>query len=221
MGPLAEAREQLTAAVEVLRADPDTDTVHALDQLAALEVFAGSPDAGRLTTEALTLGQAVGVGTGELCSLFLTRGIHHATPGGVPQAASYFRESARLATQAGDNLLLGRALGNLADSLTVTDPAAAAEAARTAAGHLRRGGARDHLAVAVGNLAQALLMLGDWDAAEQELTQAADAGGLAGYEFLACYRGLLAALRGDTATAPPCSRDWRTCGQAKTHRKNR
>ncbi len=200
-GHLAEAREQLTAAVEVLRADPDTDTVHALNQLAALEVFAGSPDAGRLTTEALTLGQAVGVGTGELCSLFLTRGIHHATSGRVPQAVSYFRESARLATQAGDNLLLGRVLGNLADSLTFTDPAAAAEAARTAAGHLRRGGARDHLAVAVGNLAQALLMLGDWDAAEQELTRAADAGGLAGYEFLACYRGLLAALRGDTATA--------------------
>ena len=200
-GHLADAREQLTAAVEVLRADPDTDTVQALDQLAALEVFAGSPDAGRLTTEALTLGQAVGVGTGQLGGLFLTRGIHHATSGRIPQAASYFRESARLATQAGDNLLLGRALGNLSDCLTVTDPAAAAEAARTAAGHLRRGGARDYLAVAVGNLAQALLMLGDWDAAEQELTQAADAGGLASYEFLACYRGLLAALRGDAATA--------------------
>ena len=44
-------------------------------------------------------------------------------------------------------------------------------------------------------------MLGDWDAAEQELTQAADSDGLADYEFLACYRGWLAALRGDAATA--------------------
>ena len=61
-GHHAEAREQLTAAVEVLRADPDTDTVRALEQLAALEVFAGSPDADRLSTEALTLGQALGVG---------------------------------------------------------------------------------------------------------------------------------------------------------------
>ena len=34
-GRHAEAREQLTAAVEVLRADPDTDTVRALEQLAA------------------------------------------------------------------------------------------------------------------------------------------------------------------------------------------
>jgi len=47
-GRHSEAREQLTAAVEVLQADPDTDTVRALDQLAKLEVFAGSPDADRL-----------------------------------------------------------------------------------------------------------------------------------------------------------------------------
>jgi hypothetical protein len=44
-------------------------------------------------------------------------------------------------------------------------------------------------------------MLGDWDTAEAELTRAAEADGLADDEYLACYRGLLAALRGDTATA--------------------
>jgi hypothetical protein len=33
--------------VEVLRAEPDTDTVRALEQLAVLEVFAGTPDADR------------------------------------------------------------------------------------------------------------------------------------------------------------------------------
>ena len=118
-----------------------------------------------------------------------------------PEAAAYLRESARLATQAGDNFRLGRALVNLADVLAVTDPAAAAEAARTAAGHLRRAGARDYLAVAIANLVQALLLLGDWDAAEQEFTQAVDSDGLADIEFLACQRGWLAALRGDAATA--------------------
>ena len=61
--------------------------------------------------------------------------------------------------------------------------------------------ARDYLAVAISNLAQALLMLGAWDAAEAELTQATDADGLADNEFLACYRGWLAALRGDSAAA--------------------
>ena len=101
----------------------------------------------------------------------------------------------------GDLTYGGRALLNLSDPLAVTDAAAAAEAARTAAGHLRRAGARDYLAVAISNLAQALLMLGDWDAAEAELSQATDADGLADNEFLACYRGWLAALRGDSATA--------------------
>ena len=201
-GRHAEARDQLTAAVEVLRADPDADTVRALDQLAALEVFAGSPDADRLSTEALTLGQALNVDPGTLGSLFVTRGIYLNFAGHRrPQAAAYFREAARLATQAGDNLALGRALADLADPLAVSDPAAAVEAARAAAGHFRRVGAPEYLAFAITNLTQALLTLGDWDAAEAELTQAVEADGLAGYTHLACYRGWLAALRGDTATA--------------------
>jgi hypothetical protein len=45
--------------------------------------------------------------------------------------------------------------------VTGTDPAAGAEAARAAAAQLRRAAARDVLAVAVRNLAQALLMTGD------------------------------------------------------------
>ena len=201
-GRHGEARDQLTAAMEVLRAEPDTDTVRALDQLAALEVFAGSPDADKLSTEALTLGQALGVGAGQLCGLFLTRGIYLNFAGHRrPQAVAYFREGARLATQAGDNLSLGRALANLSDPLAVTDPAAAAEAARSAAEYLRRAGARDLLSVAIGNLAQALLLLGDWDTAAKELTQAEDSDGLADHDLIACYRGWLAALRGDATTA--------------------
>ena len=96
---------------------------------------------------------------------------------------------------------LGMALLNLADILAVTDPAAAAETARAAAGHLRRVGDRDSLAWAIGNLAQALLMLGDWDSADAELTRGAETDGLADYELLACYRGWLAVLRGDAAAA--------------------
>ena len=129
--------------MEVLRADPDTDTVRALEELAALEVFAGSPDADRLTAEALILGEALDVGAGQLARLFLTRGIYLASIERRAQAIAYLRESARLATQAGDNFTLGRALVNLSDALAATDPAAAADAARTAAGHLRRAGARD------------------------------------------------------------------------------
>jgi class 3 adenylate cyclase/tetratricopeptide (TPR) repeat protein len=200
-GRHVEARDQLAAAMEVLHADPDADTVRALEELAVVEAFAGSVEADRVSTEAIILGQALGVGADQLCGLFLARGIYYSFADRQPEAAAYFREAIRLATQVGDNFRLGRALLNLADVLTGTDPAAGAEAARAAAGHLRRVGARDALAFAITNLAQALLMLGDWDAADSEITWAADSDGLADYEFLACYRGWLAALRGDVPAA--------------------
>ena len=200
-GRYAHGREQLTAAVAVLREDPDTDTVRALGELARLEVFAGSPAADALSAEALALGQDLAVDEATLAGLFTTRGTCHARAGRRPQAASYYREAVRLAGQAGDNVLLGRALLNLSDAVTGTDPAAGAEAARAAAAHSRRAGARDHLAFAVANLAQALLMTGDWDGAEAELAQVADADGLVGIEFLACYRAWAAALRGDAPAA--------------------
>jgi class 3 adenylate cyclase/predicted ATPase len=200
-GRHAQAREQLTAAVAVLREDPDADTVRAVGELARLEVFAGSPAADALSAEALALGQDLAVDEATLADLFTIRGICHRFAGRKLQAAASLREAARLAGQAGDTVQLGRALVNLSDAVTDTDPAAGAEAARAAATHSRRAGDRYKLAVAVENLAQALLMTGDWDTAEAELAQAADADGLAGIEPLACYRAWLAALRGDTAAA--------------------
>jgi class 3 adenylate cyclase/predicted ATPase len=200
-GRQGEARARFTAAVAVLRENPDADTVRALGELARLEVFAGTPEADALSAEALALGQALAVDDATLAGLFSTRGTCHGFAGRGPQATSYFREAARLATQAGDALSLGRALVNLADAVTDTDPAAAAETARAAAAHLRRAGDRRQLAVAVSNLANAQLMTGDWDSAEAELAQAADADGLADIEILACVRAEVAALRGDTPTA--------------------
>ncbi|MGH3203629.1 MAG: ATP-binding protein [Streptosporangiaceae bacterium] len=201
-GRLAEASEQLTAAAQVLRAAPDADTVRALDDLASVAVYSGVlSDADRLSTEALALGQALGVGVDQLASLFVTRGIYLVSVERRPESVAYFREGARLATQTGGDVPLGRALINLSDVLAATDPEAAEEAARTAIGHLRRAGARDYLATAVMNLVQALMMLGDWDAAEAELIQAMDSDGLADIEYVACHRGLLAALRGDVGAA--------------------
>jgi class 3 adenylate cyclase/tetratricopeptide (TPR) repeat protein len=200
-GRHGQAREQLTAAVAVLRDDPGTDTVRALGELAALEVLAGASDADAQSAEALALGQALAVDDATLASLFTTRGICHGQAGRRPQAVANLREAARLATQAGDTVRLGRALLNLSDTVTATDPAAGVEAGRAAAAHLRRAGARSLLMIAVPNLAQALLMTGDWDTAEAELTQAADADGLSDIGSLACYRAWVAALRGDTETA--------------------
>jgi class 3 adenylate cyclase/predicted ATPase len=200
-GRHGDAREQLTAAVAVLREDPDTDTVRALGEVATLEVFAGGPEADALTAEALALGQDLAADDATLADLFATRGICHAQAGRRLEAASYFREAVRLATQAGDTVRLARALINLSDSVTATDPAAGVEAARAVPAHLRQSGARRLLAVAVVNLAQALLMTGEWDAAEAELAQAVDADGLADSEKVACFRAWMAALRGDILSA--------------------
>jgi class 3 adenylate cyclase len=201
LGRHGEAREQLTAALGVLRADPDADTVDALCRLAMLEVFAGSPDADTVSAEALALGQALAVGDTQLADLLNIRGIWHGRAERKAEAAAYYREAARIATQAGDNLRAGLALGNLADTLTGTNPSAAAEAARAAAGHARQAGSRWILGTATVNLAQALLMTGDWDAADAELTHGADADGLADDWLVACLRGWLAALRGDADAA--------------------
>jgi tetratricopeptide (TPR) repeat protein len=200
-GRIAEARQQLTAALEILRADPDTDTVRALDHLSTAVIYASPADADRLSAEALTLGQALGVTDHELSELFSTRGTYLLRTNRRPEAASYYRESARLAEQAGDSMRLGRALLNLADALLPTDPGTAAETARTAAGQLRRVGDRGALAVELINLAEALLMLGDWNTAEAELARPADSDALADNEVLVSERCLLAALRGETAAA--------------------
>ena len=196
-----EAREQLTVALEALRADPDTDTVRTLMALATVEVHSGSTEVDRLTTEALTLGQALDVNASLLAALFVNRGAYHALADRRPQGVSYLREAARLAEQAGDTARLGWVLLNLSDALAATDFAAAADAARTAAGHLRRVGDRIALAYAIVNLFCALLLLGDWDTAGEVLAEALDSDGLGDIELLTCYSGWLAALRGDADTA--------------------
>jgi hypothetical protein len=57
------------------------------------------------------------------------------------------------------------------------------------------------VAVAITNLAEALIQLGDWDAAEAELTQAADSDMVADIEQIRWKRACLAALRGDAGAA--------------------
>ena len=201
VGRTAEARGELTAALQVLRGEPDVRTVRALLWLANAETWSGSPDADQLTRDALALGQLLDVEVGILTSLFDLRALYLRRHGQRPEAVAYLRENVRLATGVQDNLALGRALGSLADLELCTDPASAAEHARGAAEYLQRAGAGGALAVAIANLGWALLMLGDWDDAEAELSKAADSGGLAGFNYVFMVRGLLQALRGDTAAA--------------------
>jgi tetratricopeptide (TPR) repeat protein len=205
-GHHSEARDRLTAAVQVLRPAPDSDTVRALSRLADLETFAGSPEqADQLTTEALVLGQDLSIGLDLLGDLLLSRGICLSVAKRQAEAVAYLRESARIATQASDNFQLGRVLLNLGAVLStpgpVRDRAASLEAARSSQGHLRRAGARDYLAYAVANVVTHLIDDGDWDGAEEELKRAMDSDGLADIEVIASKHAYLAALRGDAATA--------------------
>ena len=200
MGRSADARAELTGALEVLRAEPDVRTVRALQWLASVATWSGSSDADRLGREALALGQGLDVETGILVSLFDLRAVYLRRHGQRPEAVAYLRENVRLATAAEDNLALGRALGSLADLELCDDPAAAADHSRAAADHLRRAGS-GVLPVAIANIGWALLLLGDWDDAEAELSKAADAGGRSGLGYAVSVQGLLYALRGDTTAA--------------------
>jgi class 3 adenylate cyclase len=197
-GRHSEAREQLTAALDVLREDPDTDTVRAMSQLASLETSSGSPNADALTTSTLTLGEALGVGTDLLAELFITRGIWLAFAGRRKEAGAYQREATRLAEQSGASGASGRAQLNLSDVLILDDPSGAAVAARSAVDTLRRIGDKDGLTFAITNLAAALIAVGDWPAAADALTGSAEDDGLQDGEFLRLYRALVAALVGDT-----------------------
>ena len=111
-----------------------------MEQLAVLEIFAGSPEADSLSAEALALGQDLDAGPGQLAGLLSTRAIYLHFTRRYTEAIAYFREAARLAEQAGDTAHLGGALLNLSDALAFADPVAAAETARTAVKHLRRAG---------------------------------------------------------------------------------
>ena len=200
IGRHADARVELSEALEILRPTTDEDTVTALGHLSALEVFSGNLSEGeRLVDEGLALGQAIDVSTSTLASLFITRGIAEVFANRCVEAAADLREAARLADRIGDSGLVGRAQLNLSDVLGRSDPAGAVEAARSAVAHARRTGQRNPLGVALSNLASALLDLGDWDGAESELREGMDADQLVG--DLRLVAGWLAGMRGDLPRA--------------------
>ncbi|HEY5200044.1 MAG TPA: adenylate/guanylate cyclase domain-containing protein [Acidothermaceae bacterium] len=199
-GRFTEAREQLTEALAVLRPDADPDTIRALVELATIEVFGGGAHAQTFSAEAVALGEALDVEAGLMSRLFTIRGLAHAFSGSRPQAIAYLRESTRLAEKGNDIGSLARSFLNLADVLAVTDPQASAEAARTAAEHGRRHGDREMLAVATANLAGAMLLMGDWDQADQVLIDVGEEG-LDDHPYIAAYRAILSALKGDVEGA--------------------
>jgi len=166
------ARNELADALEILRPEPDADTVEALRHLGTLEAFSGNlVEAEQLIAEGLVLGQAIAVGPYEMAQLFIMRGITAIFANRMFEAVASLEMGAKIAEQAGELGVLSRAQVNLADALSRTDPVSALEPARSAAAHARRTGQLDSLAYAVSNLAVALMEIGEWDEAEAGLTE--------------------------------------------------
>lgn len=197
----AEADEPLREALTVLEAEPDADTVTALRWLALREVMIGGPEADELTQRALVLGQALGVEGPLLADLFVDRGVALSFANRTPEGIAHMQYGSELAEGAGDGLAIGRALTNLSAMLLGVDPAAAAEAARKGVEYTRRVGARVRLAVALDNLVVALLLIGRWDEAADEVSRWAHEDALAGSHDLQTLHAIVAALRGETVQA--------------------
>jgi class 3 adenylate cyclase/tetratricopeptide (TPR) repeat protein len=200
-GRHAEARERLLGAIDLLGEEPNKTRALAVDQLAALEVFAGTPQAAELTDQSIQLIQTVTNDPTAIAGPLTTRGIWLNSVGRRAEAVALLREAARLSEQAGDNIGHGIALLNLSDVLGTFDAAGAAEAARASADELRRNGYRSYLSYALMNLAYALLVSGEWDEAEHALTVTAESDGIDQIDEIVSDLAWVVALRGDADRA--------------------
>jgi class 3 adenylate cyclase/tetratricopeptide (TPR) repeat protein len=203
VGRLAEAREVLTGAYETLRDDPTLETLVVLNELAAVENFAGNVDAAdQLTSELLLMGEGLAAGPDLMANAFMSRGIFHTMAGRRAEATVAFREAVRLGELANRSDIVGHCLMNLANVVGVQDPAAALDVSRRAVEPLSRGGDRTVIAINYGNMVIALLELGEWDEVAAVLDASTPAGALADVEeAIRLAQAQLAALRGDVATA--------------------
>jgi len=200
LGQHEQARELLRGSLSVLEAEPDADTVEALDGLAWLETASGDPAEGdRLSVAALTQAQALDLPNALLARLLDTRSLIHIQAGRDVEAVAYLREASRRAESANDSYAVGLTLNNLADTLLTTDPLAAAEAARTAMEHARRMGNLEALGLAGGNLLESLLLSGAWEEAELVYEAGVREDALNDNLYLGLAALRLRALKGDRA----------------------
>jgi class 3 adenylate cyclase/tetratricopeptide (TPR) repeat protein len=196
-GKFDQAREYLEGALEVLRVDPDHDTIRVLFEMSGMALASGEADADRLTAELLTLSQELEFDARMLAASFQSRAIWLNSVSRWPESVAYLREAARLAERAGLSHWIGSAQGNLSEVLVAHDPEAAADAARSATQHARRTGNGVSLSDSAASLFSAQLMLGQWEGASTTMAEAEQSD----LEGLNHRRAWLAALRGDIGRA--------------------
>jgi tetratricopeptide (TPR) repeat protein len=190
-----QAHSALTAAVEVLTMDSDDDTVFALGELAALEIFASMPGWRDRIEAAVRMGLEREVAADQQARLFILLGIGFSRANMTTEAFAAYDRASELAERTGDSRMLALCLTNRA---RLVPPALAVDADRRACELARRVGASALWPGCVNNLVWTLMFLGEWDEAQVSLLSAASEPGSETYEPMLATLALLAALRGDT-----------------------
>ena len=199
----------------MLGENPDADTVTALEQLALLETYAGTPEADGATVEALRLAQGLGLGPEVMAGVFHARGVYLSRTSRLAEAVLHEREAVRLADLAGRRSQHGLFLVNLGNTLMTHDPAEAAEVTREGMADMRRAGDRRAMAICVVNLVQMLIEMGEWDEAADLLAPGGEADAIAETVELALWaKVLLTALRGDGSAAATLMAQFRVLGDS-------
>jgi class 3 adenylate cyclase/tetratricopeptide (TPR) repeat protein len=203
VGRHEDARRVLRDSLEVLKEEPDADTVATLEQLATLESFAANSDeAERFIAEALRLAQALGLPLAVFAELFTGQGIVSDSLDRHVEAVAAYQEAARLSDLLGNAHQKGMAQLNLSDSLLAQGLwSASVEAARLSIATLSRIGSGSQ-EFATGNLMQALLFGGQWDEVA-EVIETKQADGEIQDPYFAWCAVMLHAFRGQTAEVPP------------------
>ena len=196
-----EARTLMLAATAELETEPGIDTVEAMAD--ALVPFSMSGlDAGEeLTERALVLAQRLDVSGPHWIDLLIHRALVLTTRDRRREAATYLREALRQAQKADAPLAQARAILNLGDAVTATDPAEGLRLSLQVLDLARQTGARYWLLFGTSNGVLAALVTGQWDTATELVDRALEEDGLIDVGILTPTAAIVWALRGEPERA--------------------
>ena len=198
-GRITEARDLLTPATDVLRSNPDADTVTALRELAVLELWDGKAIGVELSEEALVLGQELDVPEAVLADLFQVRASAYTFSNQSSRAIAMYDYAIRCAERAGDNNGLTRTLTNSAEALIGRDPRTAVLSSVRAYELAVQMGNRAAAVAALANVAMGRALVGEWAAARETVDRAIERD--PAQDETVAVSAILAALRGDLEVA--------------------
>jgi class 3 adenylate cyclase/tetratricopeptide (TPR) repeat protein len=163
-GRLDAAIAQLTSALEVVRdLPPDAATAELASQLARAYMFKVDPEQCRAWADrALDMAERLDV-VPVIADALITKGASARDAGRWREGVALLYGSLSLAREQGLVFQQSRALVNLSDILTMTNPRAALAAVQEARGLMQKVGQRESEGMILLNLAWAAIPVGEWD----------------------------------------------------------